>query len=291
MTAKAATKKRATRKPSAKEGVRQASEAKKQADAASQQIGELSDLVRQSVQSNEALRADNEELRKKVEELAQRPTKEQMLANHDQNERVINDTLGIPDLMASDYPEKPDFRLPDGLREVSRRMDMAKNNPAIIRKGLSTEEVDIGQLADRALDSEGPAAGSLESASPLEDGVYLESGKFYSKSKYEIEMFMQEQVLIRLHDSTDETQIPLPESINGGRSWYFIRGRMQWVPRLAIEPMARAKKTTYTQRKVRHENGTEQYVNIPHTALMYPFEVIEDNDRGKQWLRNILAEA
>jgi hypothetical protein len=30
---------------------------------------------------------------------------------------------------------------------------------------------------------------------------------------------------------------------------------------------------------------------VPHTALMYPFEVMKDSAKGKQWLRNILAEA
>jgi hypothetical protein len=230
----------------------------------------------------------------KVEELAQAPTAAQTLASHDQSERVINSVLNEP-MGDSHLPPKPDSPLPDSLVQAQAafdRRDMARNNPVILRDTVDTDNEAIGQFEDRVMDSTGQARESLAPIVPVDEGIVLENNKRYSKEKLKIELFMQELVLVKVHDTTDETQIPMPEVTNSGRNQFFVRNQAQWVKRMYIEPLARAKRTTYTQRKVRHElDGSETYVQIPHTTLMYPFEVLDDSQEGRNWLRSILSES
>jgi hypothetical protein len=279
MTAK---RKAGTKKPSAAELKRQAAAGKQSADTNSQAIGELTELVKASL-------AGQQSINERLDDLDRTPTMDQVLNHHDQSERAINDVFGV-DLEEADYPEKGPQKLPPHLQEAAKKF--ARNNPVTREQSLDTGELPVGQLEDRILSSTGPAASALDAPfAPDDEAIILESGKMLSKNKYDMEMFMQEQVLVKLHDTTDETAIPTPQSINGGRSFYFIRGSMQWVPRFAIEPLARAKVTTYTQRKVRLSNDDESYQNVPHTTLMYPFEVVQDTPQGKQWLRHIISEA
>ena len=227
-------------------------------------------------------------LAKSVEALKQTPSAAQALAQHDRNEQVINKTLNLEEDREG-WPEKPPVVLSPKLAKAIQAMD-ARNRPVIFRDTVDSTNQEIGQLKDRPQRSDGPAAGSLAPAEPIDEGVVIENRRF-TPEKIKIESFMQELVLMRLFDSTDETQIPVPEVCNGGRRQFFVRGQMQWVKRASLEPLARAKKTTYTQRKVRNDNGDENYINVPHTALMYPFEVLEDTKEGKAWMRGILSEA
>ena len=158
------------------------------------------------------------------------------------------------------------------------------------RDQVDTTNHAIGQFEPRVMRSEGDSADSLDPIESAEKDIVLENGKVYSKDKMDLEMFMHEYVYVNVHDTTDETQAPMPEITNDGTTQYFIRGRPDWVRRKYIEVLARAKKTTYTQRKVTMDNGVEQYIQIPHTTLMYPFVVLQDTDKGKKWLRNVLAE-
>lgn len=136
----------------------------------------------------------------------------------------------------------------------------------------------------RVLSSDGPARQAL-------DPVYVEVvEKPVSKDKLDMLAFMEEPVRILVHDTTDPTAEPLPQVINDRSSQFFIRGQEQTVKRKFIEVLARAKKTTYSQEKFTDANGNESYRNIPHTALRFPFQVIEDTERGKAWLKAILSE-
>jgi hypothetical protein len=277
--------------PSSAELKRQISSEKAKNDNLSSQIGELTSLVKASIEGQ----AD---LRKEVE-LLKMPTPERILSQHNKSERVISTVLGEAD--DEPFPDVPEEMklLPAHLRKIRDEFSRqgvsldAKNNPVTkIGDGQEVDSTDhkTGQFEPRLMKSDGPASESLAPLRGQDTTITLENGKLFSREKFEIEMFMHETVLVLVHDSTDETQIPIPSVNNGGDTQYFIRGKQQWVRRKYIEPLARAKKTTYTQKKIRNSNGDEQYINIPHTTLMYPFVVLKDTPRGKAWLRNILAE-
>lgn len=220
-------------------------------------------------------------------EEAKRPrTSEEILSQHNRSEAMTRNVLGEVD-DAKDYPEPPADDIPAHLKAAKRALS---RNAGVSRTHveIDTDNETIGQFNPRAMHSDGPASESLDPLSVEDEGVLIDNRR-YTAEKLEYEMFMHEYLLVRLHDTTDETQIPVPQTTNSGRSQFFVRGQPQWVRRLSIEPLARAKKTTYTQQLV-GESENKQYINIPHTALMYPFEVLKDSPRGKQWLRAILNE-
>ena len=281
MTAKSTARKSTRKSPSPAELKRQLAAEKAKGDQALDRMAMALEGVTGQLTSMQG----------QIDDLKQLPTKNQMLTNHDKAEKVINSVLN-EDIGEEGVPEKQENILPDKLQQLVREFDRrkdARNNPVVLRETVDTEGQEIGQLEDRPMSSFGDASESLAPIRAVDDAIVFEN-KRYSKDKLDHELFMHELVLMKLHDTTDETQIQMPEVTNGGRNQYFIRGKMQWVRRLMIEPLARAKKTTYTQRKIRHDDGNEGYIQVPHTALMYPFEVLQDTTKGKQWLRNILAE-
>lgn len=147
-------------------------------------------------------------------------------------------------------------------------------------------DADEPQVKDqpRAMKSTGPASEALEA-----QGFDVVKGHV-SKEKLDNLAFMEDVLTVVVHDSTNENDEPIPRVWNGGRSQAFIRGKEQEVKRKFVEVLARLKYTKYTQRLVKDATGADTYVQIPHTALRYPFAVIRDpSPKGKEWLKNALA--
>ena len=273
--------------PSAAEMKRQVAAQKARADNAVDAMDELKEMVRQSVQATNLLQTELEEVKKRTESSAE------TLASHDRSGQVISRVLGAEG-DNEDYPDKPEDTLPSHLQKAentfSRRMNAANNPVTRTHDPVETGEEAIGQFEPRSMKSEGPAASSLDPIRVVDDAPVLESANGFTKEKLDVEKFMHEHILITVHDTTDETQPIMPEVCCNGTMQYFVRGKPQWVRRKFVEILARAKKTTYSQEK-NNQGGHEQYINIPHTALVTPFAVLQDSQDGKRWLRNILAEA
>jgi len=154
------------------------------------------------------------------------------------------------------------------------------------KRNLEAAEQIIGQDRPRVMKSTGPAKQSLEPAKiePVPGPV--------SKDKLDNLKFNEDILTVMVHDSTNPSDHPTPEVWNDGRMFVFPRGQEVEVKRKFVEVLARSKKTTYTQQKIKDANGIESYRNIPHTALMYPFTVVSDpSPKGRDWLKKILAEA
>ena len=169
-----------------------------------------------------------------------------------------------------------------GLEEMTRGPALA---PVVIRKTFETEEQVVGQDAPRVMKNSGPASEALEPQyiQPVENPV--------SNDKLAMLAFMEEEVLLLVHETTDKLAVPIPKVTNDGTNQYFIRGQEQQVKRKFIEILARCKATTFTQEKGVDGLGNEVYLYIPHTALAYPFSVLQDsNPRGLAWLKAVLAE-
>jgi hypothetical protein len=164
---------------------------------------------------------------------------------------------------------------------------MPRVSPAVIRKTLETEEMEVGQGKPRAMPSTGKAS--------LEPMVVEPVDRMPNQDKLDNMAYSNELIKILVHDTTNPTDEKIVEVWVNSVPQRFMRGSEQTVKRKYVENLARAKKTTYSQEKYLDHNGTEAYRNIPHTALRYPFSVIEDArpnmPDGRPWLKTILAEA
>lgn len=165
----------------------------------------------------------------------------------------------------------------------------AKDRPAnSVRKVIDTDDAEsFGQDHERVMRSTGPA---LESLEPQQ--VYVSDGPI-SEDKQAEEAFMQQVLVVEVHESNDPTAEPLPCVTVNGRNQYFIRGQKLDVKRMFVERLLRLKKTTYSQRKQKDAEGNDTYVQIPHTTLLYPFAIHHDpaGQRGRDWYNKLRAEA
>lgn len=292
MTGKAATKsKKTTRRkpPSAAELKRQAGAAKQSGDEALEVAKRAEAQVAQIGESTaNALQAISE----KLDKMNESPAQTFAIATAEEQERLSREILNEPSI-GEDLPEKPVNILPPELVQANKAAQQrsldAINNPASIRPMTETEQQEVGQFEDRHMSSTGDARDSLDAARPKDSDIIV-SGRVYSKEKLDHENFMHEQVCIRLHETNDETAIPLPIVNNGGRTQVFIRGREQWVKRWAVEPLLRAKQTDFKQHEIINERGDKEYVLRPKVTMIYPFAVTKDSPAGHQWVKAVLAE-
>jgi len=165
----------------------------------------------------------------------------------------------------------------------------AENNPVMIRSGYETGDHQTGQDAyqERIMDPTGPGKESLAKT------PFIETEKMVDPEKAANLAFAEEVLVVMVHESQDENDEPYPMVCNGGIRQYFIRGMDQPVRRKYVEILARAKVTKYSMRMTKDFAGNDTYLYIPHTALRYNFNVVEDpaGDKGRQWLKMIQAES
>lgn len=152
------------------------------------------------------------------------------------------------------------------------------------RKFVDAADHQVGQDRPRNMKSTGPAKESLEPALIEKvDGPV-------DKSKLDALAFNEEKVQVMVHESTDKNANQLPDLYIGGTPQRFFRGQTQVVKWKFVELLARCKETTYTQEKFQDANGTESYRQIPHTALKYPFSLVDAQPKFHARLKAVLAE-
>jgi hypothetical protein len=99
-----------------------------------------------------------------------------------------------------------------------------------------------------------------------------------------------EAVEIMVHETTDKNANQLPDIYINGTPQRFVRGQTQAVKWKFVELLARCRETTYTQQKYRDDDGNEGYRNIPHTALKYPFSLVNASQKFQDRLKAVMAE-
>jgi hypothetical protein len=104
------------------------------------------------------------------------------------------------------------------------------------------------------------------------------------------EVFMNEQVTIMVHSTTDENQPPQVIVNCNGMNQPIIRGYPTTIKRKYVEILARMKETKYSQ-VTRNPAAPDQIDMVARHGLSYPFDLVEDkNPRGRAWLNNVMAE-
>lgn len=144
-------------------------------------------------------------------------------------------------------------------------------------KTLDTEEIGVAQPKAKTLPE-------IRDHSPEDIAV----DTAVASDALELEAFMNEMVKIRVHGSPEEGALPVISVIVNGVLQPILRDEEITVRRKYVEALARAKATSYKQ--VTNPIDPSDIRMVPTTVLSYPFTVIEDTERGKGWLRKLLAQ-
>ncbi len=107
------------------------------------------------------------------------------------------------------------------------------------------------------------------------------------------ESFMAERVKIRIASTTDPNAPPYcVVTVNDVSNRLVIpRNQVVTVKRMHVEVLARMRQTSYTQQTRNPMDPESGNALIPHHALAYPFEVVEDpNPAGRAWFERLMAE-
>jgi hypothetical protein len=116
--------------------------------------------------------------------------------------------------------------------------------------------------------------------------------KLHLKEVAALEKFMAERVTVLIMATTDANAPPYCDlSVNGMKA-VVRRNVPTTIRRMHLEVLARMKETRWVQPPVEGTKAVGMESLVGHTALAYPFQVVEDtNPKGNAWLQAILAEA
>jgi hypothetical protein len=104
--------------------------------------------------------------------------------------------------------------------------------------------------------------------------------------------FLEEQVEVMVHESTDQNAEPIVHVAVNGINQFFPRGEAVTCKRKFLGALASAKTTSVSVKDVRTNDGDVINRINKHTALRYPFSVVRDsNPKGAAWLKSILNAA
>ena len=149
-----------------------------------------------------------------------------------------------------------------------------------------------------AINNSGATSATLKGSKVIADSIEVHSDQEVEpivNSEFDRtvseEAFMNELLLVELHDDNDENAPPYAELSVNGVSCPLVRGTPTWLRRKFVEVLARCKETKYTQRTA-NPMEPDRIEMIPRTAMVYPFSVLEDpNPKGRAWLQAVKAEA
>jgi hypothetical protein len=166
-------------------------------------------------------------------------------------------------------------------RKYTKRSDIVAP-----QKIFEPMEQQIGQDAPRVMKSTGPSEEALEKP-------YIQVvDRPVDQEKLQMLAFMEEPITIYIQPTSDLQAEQTFMIGNGGQQEVFKRGETKTVKRKFVDILASRKRTTFTQERRMNAQGIFEDVQIPHTALMYPFSVMNDpHPRGAEWLKYTLAAA
>lgn len=172
------------------------------------------------------------------------------------------------------------------LSEENKGLKLAKNHPVVKTGIVDTTDMELHQQNPREQRSIGDSRESLDA--PSSDIIE----KAPPWDKIEMLNFMEEELLVKVHQTTNEQEVPIPVVWNDGRAQYFIRGQSQKVKRKFVEILARCRVTTFAQEAFKDGAGNDSYRYVPNTGHLYPFSVLNDPSgaRGSKWLEDIMSE-
>ncbi|MCA9340765.1 MAG: hypothetical protein KDA17_07660 [Candidatus Saccharibacteria bacterium] len=165
------------------------------------------------------------------------------------------------------------------IEAAEKNSSRAINNPVSFTDRLESGDMQIGQ--DGVVDEKNGVI-IKPSQQQLDDPDFIK--------KAEILQFMNEMVTVEIADTSDEKDDHGFVIEVNGMKCPFHRGERKTVRRFFVEGLARAKKTSYTAKKKTEDDGDNIFNYPSKTGLRYPFSVVDDSQRGKEWLRAVLRQ-
>ena len=105
------------------------------------------------------------------------------------------------------------------------------------------------------------------------------------KHKADLLAFDNEVIQVHVHDSAEMNADNGCVIMVNGKEEGFYRGQTRSVKRMFVAGLCRARKTGYSCRQVIDPTtGDKTYVYPTNSGLRFPFSVLEDSARGKEWL-------
>lgn len=198
---------------------------------------------------------------------------------------------GVKTASAVGHPGEPLHR-PETLADLQANVDAAArraaNNPVTPRyfghgemhtPNIPPEQVHI------------PASGDLDKVLKRDDLEIEPVDTPMFRDRAEMEAFMREFVVIRIHASPipgDENPVPL--SVNG-RQIFVWREEDTAVRRMYVEQLMRAKPVQIRTEQKRTDSGDIRNIVHKTTSMRYPFAIVrDDNPRGRPWANRIMQE-
>lgn len=112
------------------------------------------------------------------------------------------------------------------------------------------------------------------------------------EGKTAYEAFMNERIVIRIHETTDKNEPPYAFVGDNGDCVWIPRARPVRLPRKFVETLARSQVRAYHQQRDPNPNADEGMQTFRRVGASYPFSVIEDkNPRGRAWLARVTHES
>lgn len=164
---------------------------------------------------------------------------------------------------------------------MPRGIPNAKSNPVFKSAGLETAELPIGRTERTAPTPDNPVGDVrlVDVAERMPDQEKLANLAFFA-----------EPVAIRIATASDKNAWQTFELNINGKPFFFRRGETKTVPRYVVDHIARMRTTSYIDKEVFNEEGVKQILHVPHTAMVYDFAVVkDDNPMGERWLKATLA--
>lgn len=181
---------------------------------------------------------------------------------------------------------------PRTLADIQRMADSAAKPVQAMHRPVNMPR-DREQTADNdRITLEMPISGSLDAMRRTDQYIepVADMGRF--KDKAAELAFLEEMLIIRIHESNDPTaEDPVQLGVNG-RNVFIKRGEDVIVRRKYVEQLLRAKPEHVSTRIERDGSGNPRNFIDKTRALKYPFSIIrDDNPRGRAWERKIRTEA
>lgn len=152
-------------------------------------------------------------------------------------------------------------------------------------KNVESQELSPGASAAQDL----PVTGSIDR------DEYAQPFELVSESHFEdlaeLERFMNEPVKVMIDKTTERNAEQIIQLMCNGVSQFIVRGREAVIRRKYLDILARAKvDQVETEEYLNPKNEKAIRINH-HPSHKYPFRVVQDdNPRGYEWLKGVMAE-
>lgn len=130
---------------------------------------------------------------------------------------------------------------------------------------------------------------TLASVQPVSDREFDLTS---DEGKLAYEQFMNERIVITIHETTDKNEPTHAYVGDNGVGVWIPRGRPVRLPRKYVETLARSQIRAYYQERDPNPHADEGIITKRRGGAAYPLSVLEDkNPKGRAWLQRVTHES